>query len=312
MPASTPAALALALLAGPPDVAALPPLPDCHAVQELIELPPEPGPQVHALCISPGIVTTWIFEAALAPGAVKLEMAERDVLLEQAGRVVTLLPAENLRPGRRLNMTVRFDDGAAPARATFGLVVHPARAHRQVEVFRHRRTVESYQQALRTKEAEARQCHEDNAKLRTTHGRLDGLRGLFSAKLMGRGGVEASNITFSATVRPGGELAAWLVDSYRSEARVAVAAKLRLTARAGVQPWEAEGAALVGPGGRELPVLGVWQMEPISTGTPDGATVVVEAAAQAHEAQGAFTLKLWDSGGTRTVTIDGVTFPQLP
>lgn len=37
--------------------------------------------------------------------------------------------------------------------------------------------------------------------------------------------------------------------------------------------------------------------------------MVVEAEATAEEARGTFTLKVWEAGGTRTVTIGGVTFP---
>jgi hypothetical protein len=38
---------------------------------------------------------------------------------------------------------------------------------------------------------------------------------------------------------------------------------------------------------------------------------MVEAEALPGEAQGTFTLQLWDRGGTRTVTLDGVMFPPL-
>jgi hypothetical protein len=53
-------------------------------------------------------------------------------------------------------------------------------------------------------------------------------------------------------------------------------------------------------------------------GTPSRWTVGEEKLAGARtqakpkEAQGTFTLKLSDRGGTRTVTFPGVTFPQLP
>jgi uncharacterized protein (TIGR02268 family) len=99
--------------------------------------------------------------------------------------------------------------------------------------------------------------------------------------------------------------------NYRSRARVAVELQLELTAPAGLKAWEAEGAALVGPGGRELPVLEVWQAEPITPGEERTRVVMVEAEALPNEAQGTFTLKLWGAGGTRSVTLDGVTFPPL-
>jgi uncharacterized protein (TIGR02268 family) len=93
---------------------------------------------------------------------------------------------------------------------------------------------------------------------------------------------------------------------------VAVALWLVLTAPEEGKAWEADGAALVGPGGHELRVLPVWQEAPITPGQNVAKLVIVEAEAQGHEAQGTFTLKLWDRGGTRTVILDRVTFPQLP
>ncbi|HEX8698699.1 MAG TPA: DUF2381 family protein [Myxococcaceae bacterium] len=309
MLASPRLAFALSLLASAPAAAELPPLPGCQAIQERIDLLAEPEEKRHTLCISPGIVTTWLFDASLPPGAIGLDVeAQQEVVLLQAGRLVTLLPSEKLMPGRRLNMMVRFDDGAAPTSIAFELVVHPARAHRQVEVFRRRRTVESYQQALRVKEAEVQQCHEENAQLRATQGRLDGLRGLRSAELMSDLGVAATVLTRSVTSRPGSKVEVLRAVSFRSVERVAVEVELDLTALAGGKAWNAEGAALVGPSGRELPVLGVWQ-EPREARSQ---VVMVEAKAAPGEAQGTFTLKLWEHGGARSVTLQGVTFPQLP
>lgn len=305
--ASPPLAFAFSLLASAPAAAELPPLPDCQAIHERIDLLAEPEEKRHTLCISPGIVTAWLFDAPLPPGAIRLDVEDQEVVLIQAGHLVTLLPSEKLMPGRRLNMTVRFDDGAAPTSVTFELVVHPARAHRQVEVFRRKRTVESYQQALKVKEAEAEQCHEENAQLRAAQGRLNGLRGLRSAKLMSEKGVAATVITNSVT-SPESRLRVLRAVSFRSRARVAVEVELDLTALTGGKAWNAEGAALVGPGGRELPVLGVWQEQ-----LADGSHVVmVEAEAGPEKAQGTFTLKLWEHGGARPVTLQGVTFPQLP
>jgi uncharacterized protein (TIGR02268 family) len=265
---------------------------------------------MHMVCISPGLVTSLLLDEQLPSGTVELEAKEQEMLVAQAGRVVTLVPAGNLMPGRRFNMTVHFRDGAAPASAGFVLVVHPAWGQRQVEVFRRKRTVESYQQALKEKEAEAQQCHEENAQFRAAQGRPDGLRGLRSAGLMGKGGIAYRALGESTTHRPGSVLKARETMSYRSGARVAVELRLELTAPAGSESWEAGGAALIGPGGRVLPVLEVWQETPVTPGK-GMSVVMVEAEALPDEAQGTFTLKLWDAGGARTLTLDGVTFPPL-
>jgi hypothetical protein len=70
-------------------------------------------------------------------------------------------------------------------------------------------------------------------------------------------------------------------------------------------------AGAEGRDGRELPVLPVWQEEPVALGENGEHVVMMEAEALPSEAQGAFTLKLCDRGRTRTVTLDEVTFPPL-
>ncbi len=89
-----------------------------------------------------------------------------------------------------------------------------------------------------------------------------------------------------------------------------VAVRLLLAHPEGAAPWTAQGAALTPEGrrGAALRVLSVWQAEPIAPG-PEGGDVVVEVEATEEEARGAFTLKLWEAAGVRTVTVGGVTFP---
>lgn len=111
------------------------------------------------------------------------------------------------------------------------------------------------------------------------------------------------------TVRKGSALDAKKVWSYRSHTRVAV--ELRLQLLSGEQPWVAEGAMLVDAHGREVPVLPLWQSAPVAPG-PSFQSVVVEAEATAKEAQGPYTLNLWDMGGARSVTVEGVVFPPAP
>ena len=53
--------------------------------------------------------------------------------------------------------------------------------------------------------------------------------------------------------------------------------------------------------------LVVWQKAPIAGG--EGDKLVVEAEAPDASIQGSFVLKLWAAGGTRPVTLGGVTFP---
>jgi len=64
---------------------------------------------------------------------------------------------------------------------------------------------------------------------------------------------------------------------------------------------------LRGKAGEELKGLTVWQE--VSMDSPMRVHVVVEAEATEKEARGHFTLKLWDEGGQRTITLGNVMFP---
>jgi hypothetical protein len=59
----------------------------------------------------------------------------------------------------------------------------------------------------------------------------------------------------------------------------------------------------------ELAVLGVWPIGPLVPDKHGWALVIVEAKAEAGEAQGPFSLTLWEEEGTRKIVLDKVTFP---
>ncbi|WP_224361259.1 DUF2381 family protein [Hyalangium versicolor] len=301
-----------AVLAATPGVEAAPSPPDCEAAPQPLVLSAEPStPPV--LCLGPDTATTLLFDTPLAPGAVEVQATEQELRLAQGPGVVTLVPSARLLPGEWRKLTVRFGDGAAPAMVTVLLYVHPARAARQVEVQRKPRTVESYQREVAEQKEQVRQCQEENAQLRDFQDKPEGLRGLVSAGLMGGdlGGISSENLSLPPrryTVRKGSALKPARVWSYRSSTRVAV--ELRLQLLSGEPPWVAEGATLVDAHGRELPVLPPWQAAPIALGWLQ--SVVVEAEASTTEAQGSYTLKLWEAGGARSVTVEGVVFPPAP
>ena len=69
----------------------------------------------------------------------------------------------------------------------------------------------------------------------------------------------------------------------------------------------AGGALLENKPDGPLNVLTVWQAGPVTPAQPR--RVVVEAEATPDAARGTFTLKLWEAGGPRTITLSGVTFP---
>jgi uncharacterized protein (TIGR02268 family) len=305
--ASSPAALlALVLLVGA-TVTAQPRASRCETGTRRIELKTEPTGEAPELCIGPGLSTTLIFYGAeLLPGGVTVDGRERFTMVEVGTTMLRLVPSERMMPGERFRLTVRFKDGAAPASAAFWLGVYAGKVEPWVEVFRERRTVESYQQEVQEKDTQLHQCQEDNERLLAEKESPGGLTGLLATGLMDDKGIPPKELTRSIGKHPGNFVDVYQAYSYRSTRRVAVV--LWLMATLETQPWRAMRAELLGPGRRTLRVYPPWQREPFRRGVEDR-RVVIEADATEEEARGSFTLKLWDAEGTRSVIVSGVTFP---
>ncbi len=272
-----------------------------------IELRAEASGEAHTVRIRPRLTTTLLFDTPLRRGGVELEGSERFklVALDEAAQVLTLMPPLASLPGERLKLTVRFADGAAPASATFWLEVHPAWAEQQVEVYRHPRPVESYQQEAREQREHAQRCEAELTRARAERQGPGGFAGLLDAGwVVEDRGVGALRVTKTTTPRPGEVLKVKQAYSYRAAGQVAVALELSNTE---AQPWTAEGAELVGPRGERLRVLRVWQPTPALPG--ESARVIVEAEGWDADTRGTFVLRLHEAGGARTVTLRGVSFP---
>jgi uncharacterized protein (TIGR02268 family) len=278
-----------------------------------LELTEDSHGEAHAVCIHPGLSTSFFFDAKL--GRVELAGRERfRVMEDETG--LALVPTRALTQGERVPMTAFFQDGAAPTSARFLLVVHPSEAARQVEVTRQPRTLASCGEGEQQAQAEARQCREDKARLEARCSGQVGLLGLLAQGLLGADGITSKDINKSVTSRPGNTLTSSRARSYRSGTtlgeggrevvRLAVELDLRNT---GSTPWTLAGAVLVGPGGVEWKVLGVWSPGPIPPGKSLRIGMEVETTEEA--ARGTFTLKLWSqeaSGGGEF--FDGVIFPS--
>jgi uncharacterized protein (TIGR02268 family) len=223
------------------------------------------------------------------------------------GRTDTrLVPSVRVMAGERLRLTVRFKDGAAPASAAFWLVVSPGQVEPFVEVYREKRTLESYQQQVQEKDSQLRQCQEDNARLLAEKESPGGLTGLLATGLMGEKGVTPKDLSESVVEHPGNAVRVLRVWNYLSTNRVAVELKLEPTPR--MEPWRAVRAELVGPGRRALRVKPPWQREPLREEVEDR-RVVIEAEATEEETRGNFTLKVRGADGTRSIILSGVRFP---
>ena len=308
---SSTALLGVALLSAPVEATERLPLPACEAGTRYIELTADAPGTPPEVCIRPELSLNLFFDAKLA--LVQVEGRERFRRVKAVEDTLTLVASGALRDGERVPVTVHFQDGAAPASATFVLVVHPSQAERQVEVSRQERTVASFRQGEQQARAEAQQCREEKARLQAECSGQGGLTGLILNGWLGEMGVVARWLE-DVTARTTAPLAVRKVISYRAvgpmvqgrtRGRVAVEVEL---ANLGTVAWTPSGAALVGAKHEELTGLTVWALEPIPPGKSK--RIVVELDATEHEARGSYTLKLWGGqDGAEGITLDGVTFP---
>jgi uncharacterized protein (TIGR02268 family) len=294
--------LVLALLHGSPVVESLPAA-VCEDVRR-IELSRLPTRGEREICVSPGLMTGLIFDA---PISVELQDEVRFVEVTRGRSGISFVPPRDLVEGERLRLTARFMDGASPESIAFTLVAHSGRASHQVEVYRDRRTRESFQQEAVQERAKHQQLSEENQQLRgeleRMRARLEqpaGLRDVIISGAMGTNGVEAFPLTGLKEV-PERDLWATRGICYRSDGRVAAAVWVR---NSGTEPWTMVGASLSIHG---EPMKGVvWQGEPVAPGATG--LVVVEVTGASAALRGDATLSLWEAG-PRVIHIPHVSFP---
>ncbi|WNG27751.1 DUF2381 family protein [Cystobacter fuscus] len=305
--ASSAGLLSLALLTSTADAAERPPLLPCEAGDVRLEVDASAPGRVPSLCITPELTSTLLFDAKLS--RVELEGREHFRRVTEAADSFMVVPSEAMRDLEPRRLTVYFADGAAPASLAFLLVVHPARAARQVDVIRQTRPVAFYEQKARDAESKAQRCEEEKARFQVEQGGPGGLRGLRAAGLLhGELGVTTKRISEYLKPRPRTALALAEAWSYRAgsqeKGRVAVELKLK---NAGAKLWTLAGAMLRGSQAEELTSLPEDTPVSILPGPP-GSSVMVEFEATTMQAQGAYTLTLWDADG-RSIILENVTFP---
>ncbi|RKH50182.1 DUF2381 family protein [Corallococcus interemptor] len=269
-----------------------------------IELNPDESPSVSEIAISAGLSTGLYFDSDLVRDWMELEGRERFSLVDMGQATLRLIPSTRVVPGERFRLVVRFKDGAAPASASFLLRVHPAKAEPLVEVYREKRTIETYQQEVREVRAELARCQDENSRLMAEHEAPSGLTGLLATQNLDENGVAARTVTRAIVSSQDNALEAISVTTYRTKGAVAVV--VQLATKAGAHPWSAKGATLRSKTGAELKVLRVWQQQLIPLG--EARSIVVEAEAPGAGVPGPYSLKLWEDG-PRTVTLGNVAFP---
>ncbi|HYO54664.1 DUF2381 family protein [Archangium sp.] len=266
-----------------------------------IELALTPAVAAREVCVSPGIMTGFIFDSA--PVFLELQDEVRFVEVQRGRLGISFVPPGDMMPGERLRLTARLGTGVSQEIITFMLVAHRGQATRQVEVYRDKRTRESYQQEADQERAKNHQLRQENQQLRAQLEQHQGLRSLIANKMVGPLGIQTLALKPDEPERPDRALSFRRGVSYRTEKTVAAEVWVRNSSS---EPWTATGASLVGANGKEMPGIRLRQEEAIA---PDKVnSVIVEVDATRIEARGDLELRLWDAG-SRAVTIPRLRFP---
>ncbi len=223
--------------------------------------------------------------------------------VELGASVLRLIPSDNMREGERLRLTLSFEDGAAPSKATFVLVVRREQADRLVEILRQPRPLESCQQEMREAWDALRQCQATLAGAQVAPGALTGLTALVASRGLDGHGVMTRDLKVGTQGR-GNAFVVSQLRTFRAARRVLV--ELSPQASLSGEPWTARDAALTDGRGEALKVLSLWQESPVTASKPGW--VLVEAEVDDLRPPGPWTLRLTDEGDGRALVLDGITF----
>jgi uncharacterized protein (TIGR02268 family) len=299
IPPSPSSMLVFFILQGTP-LSQLPPDGLCEDVRR-IELSLDPTAANREVCVSPGLVTSFLFDT---PAGVDLQDEVRFLQVMRGRSSIGLVPPRDMAPGEHLRLTLRFGDGASQESVTFVLVAHSGQATRQVEVYRDQRSRESYQQELAQERVKARQMLLELQELRSELTRAHGLRGVISSAAVGLKGIQVQQFPPKPTNYAGSGLTVVAGASYRSDTTVAVQLTL---GNSGEEPWTMEEATLTSNG---EPLKGlIWVAETIPPN--DSRPVVVEVDTQHQGFRGNATLTLRGKDA-RVINISDIMFPEAP
>ena len=257
------------------------------------------------VCVSPGLLTGFVFDATVI---VDLEDELRFAEVTRGRTSISLMPPGDGLAGERFRLTARFVDGAS---VTFVLVVHSGRATRQVEVYRDKRTRESFQHELTQERPKTQQLQQEKEwlqyqleQLRVECGDPGGLLRLIANGSILRG-VHVREFTKQFLGFSESSLLLVRGLSYRSEFRVAVEVLLLNSSR---EPWRPVAASLVDAKGEELKKgMRLWVSDGAIPPNERG-LVVVEVEVDPDESPGHVTLSFREEG-PRTITFPKVMVP---
>jgi uncharacterized protein (TIGR02268 family) len=295
------AVLVLTVLTHAPEAGAQPSVLECAEQKLRVELPPQTSGRTWEICANADSPVVLVFDPPLPARARVDMMPEARLVASQGLELLTFLPVPSYQPGERTTVTVHFEDALEPESVSFVFVGHSDRAVSQIRITRHARVPKPGEQQVLSHG----ECLDELARLRSETGRFDGLRSLLATELMNRTGV-SSRFVSKASPLEGSALKFMQAATYRSKRRVAVEVKLHFLQG---EPWTVAGALLMGSKGEQLTSLPPWNTGPLGSSAKEG-WVVVEFEATKEQAQGVFTLNIWDESG-RTAAVGEVSFPDL-
>ena len=263
-------------------------------------------PEIH---IRSGVSTVLTFDVKLAREQVGRLQAEVEreaafTRVDSGESVLRLVPSDDLKPGERLRLTVRFEDGADPPNATFILEVSDEQADRLVEVFRAPRSQDSLHSEVREARAALQQCQEVLARAQSAP---EGMTALRLANALDDGGVAARYLSTEASQVQRGNFMVKQLLTFRANRRVLI--ELTLRAREPGPPWTARNATLAGPHGELLTVLSLWQESPVTTDAQQ--RILIEAESNETLPAESWTLWLSEEGGGRALVLGGISFAPM-
>ncbi|MFP2908496.1 DUF2381 family protein [Pyxidicoccus sp. 3LFB2] len=265
--------------------------------EQVIDLRADEVPAAHVLRVAPDAATLVLFDAPVVRESVDSRALQSFERAEVTERSLVLRPAEALRPGTSLRLTVRFADGRAPRQVEFELTSDPGSVDTQVEVRRGEKSEAQLVAAL----AELRgRCAVTEAALAPLRARCAraGLAGLFVSGEMDREvGVTAHRPYVLADEQ--GVTAVQQATVFRTGDTVMVGA--RLENPPGQRPWVAGPARLVRldaegrplEEARQLPVI----LEPERVGPGERAWVAVQWEEPLESPAAAVRLEVLDASG---------------
>jgi uncharacterized protein (TIGR02268 family) len=243
-----------------------------------------------------------LFNAKLDRGAV--EGAGRELGLARvavAEDTLLVVPAQEVRPGARLTLPIRFAGEEAHEEEAVVLVVDPGRAEAYVQVVRRVRTVPALEEALA---AALERGAALEAALETRSVELASMAPLIEAGVLGRNGlrvVELGAVRWEPSEDGTGN--AWL---YVAAGRVTFDIELTLAAQA--RPWALGEATLRPKEERAAPIPArVARLLGTSVVAPgEKARLLVEFEVPTEGAMGKYQLEVTEQEGERKLYRNGV------